>query len=255
MTVPLLVICAVVSVSVSTYLYALKEVEYHKRISVERSLASFHKTEMILVHNLNRAKELQRKLEQKLGEAVSIKRDLLAKLREKDDIADTLKNTLIQREEQLELSTTTLREMELKIRELSSQLGQERLAIGQLSDELTDIKTRFGLAVDRNKILEKKIGELKSEASDTVELAKIVVKSMPRLSGKIISVNEDFGFVVIDLGRQDALDVGTIFSVYRQEDLIGKVQIEEVRDQISAATVLPGWANSQIKINDVVEEL
>ena len=68
-------------------------------------------------------------------------------------------------------------------------------------------------------------------------------------------VNKEYAFVVVNLGHQHNLNIGDILYVYRNDELIGKVQIERTEENMSAAAVLPDWQNAEFKENDVVKTM
>lgn len=75
------------------------------------------------------------------------------------------------------------------------------------------------------------------------------------LSGKVRAVNAKHGFIVINLGLKNDVETGMVFFVYRKDKLVSKVKVEEVFDSMSSCTVLHGWDDGKIKLDDgVVEE-
>lgn len=82
---------------------------------------------------------------------------------------------------------------------------------------------------------------------ETVELAPIVVRpkqetqskaSAPLASiGKIVSVNTDNNFVIIDLGEDSGIRMGDTFQVYRHNNAIATVEVIQVRPDISACDI------------------
>ncbi len=65
----------------------------------------------------------------------------------------------------------------------------------------------------------------------------------PSSEGKILTVNKDYDFAVIDLGSQNGVMVGQIFSVYGKSGYIGDIRIEKAHNSLSAA----GFITSGIK--------
>jgi len=58
--------------------------------------------------------------------------------------------------------------------------------------------------------------------------------------GRILVVNDEFNFVVVSFGKNDGLKVGEVLNIYRDEALIGTVQVEKLYEAIAAATMLDG---------------
>ena len=55
--------------------------------------------------------------------------------------------------------------------------------------------------------------------------------------GKIVALNRDNNFVVIDLGQDAGVNVGDIFQVYRDNRLIAKLETIQVRQNIAACDI------------------
>jgi len=72
----------------------------------------------------------------------------------------------------------------------------------------------------------------------TVSLEPIVVTRPKNVSGKIIEVNKDYGFVVMDLGSDDGISTGDTLFVSRKKAMLGKIVVEETAPKYSAAKVL-----------------
>lgn len=61
--------------------------------------------------------------------------------------------------------------------------------------------------------------------------------------GKVLVVNRDYNFVVINLGSKDGVNIGNEFSIYHNDKDIGVVKVEKVHDSMAAA----GFGSSDIK--------
>ena len=55
--------------------------------------------------------------------------------------------------------------------------------------------------------------------------------------GKIVALNRDNNFVVIDLGEDAGVNVGDVFQVYRDNILIAKLETIQVRQNIAACDI------------------
>lgn len=93
---------------------------------------------------------------------------------------------------------------------------------------------------------------------ETVELAPIVVRPKQEIQaqssggalaykGKVVSVNEDNNFVIIDLGEDAGVRMGDVFQVYRQDKQIATIEVIQLRPDIcacdirkQAAPIMPG---------------
>lgn len=72
------------------------------------------------------------------------------------------------------------------------------------------------------------------------------------LNGKILEINREYNFVIINLGKEDNVEKGMVFLVYREKKLIGKVEVEEMFQDMSSCIILPWYKQEEIKIDDGV---
>ena len=88
--------------------------------------------------------------------------------------------------------------------------------------------------------------------------AKLTTPSLERvgenagLQGRIVTVNKEHNFVVIDLGKQDGINIGNKFNVYRDQAFLGSVEVIQARDKIAAADIKDLKEGMDIEINDTV---
>jgi hypothetical protein len=76
--------------------------------------------------------------------------------------------------------------------------------------------------------------------------------SGPVLVGEILTINREFDFVVISLGKVDGIKEGMALQVYRDENRLGQIEIETVRDNISAAAITDKENLSRMRPGDKV---
>ncbi len=70
--------------------------------------------------------------------------------------------------------------------------------------------------------------------------------------GRILAINEDHGFVVVDLGKMDNIDNGTVLSLKKNGREIGKLSVLEVRDVMTACNIQTLNQGMKIEVNDPV---
>ncbi|MFH1678296.1 MAG: hypothetical protein ABH914_01605 [Candidatus Omnitrophota bacterium] len=199
--------------------YFLKEKEKRLRIVTQAQL-----TQTI---------EEKKSVENKLTEIVKLKEQIEGELVSEKEKSSALKKGLEDKEQQIK---TTL-----------DRLGRE-IAVRQ------KVEARLMIALKEKDNLEARLKNL-GRAPKTVELEKIVIKPGSLTTGKIIMVNKEYAFVVVNLGSRHNIKVGDIFSVYRDDNFIGKVQIERAEEKMSAAQILSDWQNVEFKENDIVKTI
>lgn len=169
----------------------------------------------------------------RIGKELELQQTVMAKKVVENNLADA-KKEIISRDEQVKF---TLDKME-------KEVTARKEAEAQL------------LSVTKEKqALEAKVEELTAALPKNIELEKIVIKSSHELAGKVLAIDKEHAFVVVDLGSGNNLKLGDILSVYRNDKFIGKVKVEKVEEKSSAAAILNPWKNMEFKENDVVKKL
>lgn len=132
--------------------------------------------------------------------------------------------------------------------DLETKLNETQKDVEKMQAQLKDSE-------DKKAQLEVKIKELETQAQQAraqgVELGTIVVgpedsasseavtappaEQVKGLEGKVLVVNKEYNFVVINLGNKDGVNVNDIFSIYHDNKYIGDVKVGKTHDSMSAA--------------------
>lgn len=175
-------------------------------------------------------------------------------IEEKKQVENKLVDT-IKAKEAVETELTSEKEKSTMLQEeLEDKSQQIKLALDRVDQEISarrKVEAQLMITLKEKEDLAQKV----SQSSETIELEKIVINPGSVITGKIIMVNKEYAFVVVNLGHQHNLNIGDILYVYRNDELIGKVQIERTEENMSAAAVLPDWQNAEFKENDVVKTM
>lgn len=171
-----------------------------------------------------------------------------------------------------------------KLEQLKADLDQQKTSRQDLEDRLNQagnegmkMKEQLKAIQQQKDELENRIKELES-GSDGVELGKVVVNSevlkekpaasaastskvekkpeaskSKALEGKVMVVNKDYNFAVINLGSKDGVKVDNVFSVFRGGKVIGELKVEKVHESMAAAGFSEDLKNI-INENDVVAQ-
>jgi uncharacterized membrane-anchored protein YhcB (DUF1043 family) len=156
-----------------------------------------------------------------------------------------------------------------EIEQLKADLAQQKniradleKKFNQAQSEMQKVQSQLKDLSDKKAELETKLKELDVKAKG-VELGTIVVsgegaggatttkgpareqpgKAATALEGKVLVINKDYNFVVINLGGKDAVKIGDTFSVYHGNKYLGDVKVEKVHDAMSAA----GFVSADLK--------
>jgi chromosome segregation ATPase len=229
-------------------------------------IAQREKTQRIeLAKALDRTTNEKQVVEKRLAEINKIKSELESSLREAEGKIADLVTKLEEAESAKAFLSSELSEREKVIGDLNAKFESEKREKSELADRLTkseeeykSLKTQLEQLQTLKAELEKKLQEA---AAKGVQLEKIVVKpketlsqeeTVPSTEGKILVVNREFDFVVINLGQKDGIELGNIFLVYRNGESLGKVQIEKVYEGMSTAIFLPEARKEEIREGDSV---
>jgi predicted nucleic acid-binding Zn-ribbon protein len=232
------------------------------------------KTEIMnLTTQLSRHNEEKTFLEQRLKDAEVVSEVLSRDLVKEKDRNERLRQEFESAKVENHLFKDKLAELE--------KLGER---VNSLIAEREDMKTKIvGLERDldyRNREFDKlkntfeekrKVEEYRAEAyhsPEEVELPPIVlqkdryevatrssldwVDTRSDLKGRIVTVNREHNFVVIDLGKLNGVDVGASFSVYRGDFSIGRLEVIQSRDRIAACDIKEVKDGFFVEIDDVV---
>jgi septation ring formation regulator EzrA len=189
-----------------------------------------------LSESLEKANSNISKLNIQLSDEQRAKKEALSKIEQLT--SDLAKQSGLSGDLQKKLADSqgTLRDVDKRLKEMESQL-----------------KTTEAAKVE----LEKKVKSLEEKTS-SVELGKIVVSPEPVvaakksetpkaaakiLEGKVLVVNKDYKFAVINLGSKDGVAAGMVFSVMHSGKNIGDVKVEKVHESMSAA----GFVTAEVK--------
>ena len=145
-------------------------------------------------------------------------------------------------QEQNQESQSKAQEFEKKNKELEDKLSQ----IGEEVDQKSsDQLAKDQLAKDQ---LTKAIDNVDKE----VNLDKIVVGPEAPPEGRILSVDADTEFVIVNLGTKDGIGMGNVMAVYRGKEYLGDIKITRVQSEMSAADFIPPFSSRKVRKNDQV---
>ncbi|MBI4706980.1 MAG: hypothetical protein HY761_03535 [Candidatus Omnitrophica bacterium] len=234
-----------------------------------------HAKNIELQSQLEELNTKQRVTEKRLDEARKAATELQAQLQDNRDEIDKL-NSDLQNEKMGK--TEALAKVELLKADLDQQKSLRQDLENKLSQAQEDAKKaqdKLGDLESKKQDLEAKIKQLETVSQD-VELGKIVVtpevataaspepkakakknakvvKEAAQVTGpegKVLVVNREFNFVVLNMGSKDGVDVGQIFSVYHNNNYIGDVKVEKVHDSMAAAGFVSGDIKNKVSEGD-----
>jgi len=215
-----------------------------EKSSIEQKLKNSEKVAQILSGDLLKEKDFN-KDNKAMSEKIAMENNALnSKVSEFEEIAKEY-NSLLAEKENMKLA---LAKLESDVEHKNQEINKYRVALQEsaaLSQEVRAEAYRAPGEVELPTIRAQKTAMLTSPSLERVEETE-------ELKGKIVTINMEHNFVVIDLGKQDGIDIGNKFNVYRGETLLGSVEIIQARDKIAAADIKDLKEGMSIEVNDTV---
>ena len=237
-----LFVVSVVSFLVVLRLFAVKVNEKEKRVQAETQLATVRQEKTKAEEDLGNMTKLKESAESELNlekeRARTLEEEIVAERRAKDELAQNLS----EKEKEMERLSTSLEDSKREVNNMTSSIEKLREENKTIQAELAQL--RFA-----KEQLEENMQEL---VSGGVGLKPVIVKPKAGIEGQVLVVNKEFDFVVTNIGRENMIEQGMILTVLRNNNPIGKIKVEEVYDNMSAAIILPEYKQAGIKEDDHV---
>ena len=207
------------------------------------SVAAEHVYRRAIQRRYGEALRQQQQLSLQFGEALAGHEQLKRDLTKEQQHGRELFEALASLRTQLEEAVGRLGEQTRTVRTLESRLTKMQQYLDQLQGELA-------------LTLEDRRKTSKVEGAAAVQLDRVVVSGgdTTGLEGRVISVHEDWRFVVVNLGW-DAVKIGDTISIFRGDQFLAKARVERIQESVCAATILPEWESADIHTNDLVRVL
>jgi len=132
-------------------------------------------------------------------------------------------------------------------------LGLQPGQVAQLQADLKQTTEERDNYASQEKIFVRNIDQLKTRLA-RYEGDREKPVEMPGLKGKIVAVDPQWDFVVLDVGETQGAKERGVVMVRRGDKLIGKARIMTVEPSRSIANLLPGWKQGDVavEVGDVV---
>ena len=271
--VPWLGILAALSMVIATAAIVLQRQEYAKRQAKERELALVLGERDALKNQVQDLEQVKSRIEEDLTRARRELTDTQAKMAQAIEAHETLSRSLEDREQQIDRLTKELEKAQTESRQASTKLSA-------LQGERETIRQQLAQLQRTKDDLESKVAELSQRP--TVELEKVLVTdthlppaASPAASfsasaqsssttapmvrrlpdGQVVVVNREYDFIVMNLGKNHGLSIGQEFQIVRGDAVLGRVKVEKVYDELSAAAILPESRKDEIHEGDTVKAL
>lgn len=191
----------------------------------------------------------------------------IAELAAKETELDTTKQSLTaarivinQKEQEVEQLNTEVAGLKKSVEEKTTEMASLKETMDKLQEVMgktdvkgiEDIKARVEALDSENKLLSQHFVVTRAE-NDTLKKRVEELSVTPvGLRGKVAMVNDSWNFLVIDIGRGERVQPNTLFLVYRDNKMVGKVKVVSVSQTTSVAELLPEFKRGTPRAGDLV---
>lgn len=254
----LFVIVLLTAVAAAAFFYMGRNEERTKRIWTEGQLRQMTEAKEALAQEKEELTKARQALEEQLGDLTQQAKTLSDQLAQEKRARETLTSQIAQTQRESNQFKGQLDAERKEKLTLTEDLAKAKQSYQALSNELTTLR-------QAKEALEKRVKEML--AARAKEAEQIVVKpgagpassSSPAgtagrqaLAGKVLVVNREFNFVVINLGSKDGIKAGSRFAVLKGDRQIGTVEVERLYDNLCAANVLVEEKKGQLQEGNAV---
>jgi len=139
-----------------------------------------------------------------------------------------------------------------KLKELEALLGGD--SPQGLRDKLKKVEGDKQQQMADKKKLEDELAASKAEMTrlNDMKIRAQTGDMPPGISGKILTVNKTWNFIVLSIGDKEGVVENGVFVVYRGKEFIGKVKVVSTDAHTCVADILPDMTKGAIQVGDEV---
>lgn len=161
---------------------------------------------------------------------------------------------------ELEDARTQIVQLNETINAKNQELEEKSRTIAGLEDEKSTLETQLADLTEQVATMQDQIAELEeANAVLEIQLNKCEgqlnpqgVTMKPGTTAKIVYANAEWNFVIIDIGSAQGAQPTAEMIVHRKDNMIGKIRLSAVRENVTIAEVLPEFQTKTIKEGDDV---
>jgi len=237
---------------------------YNSKQALEKEIVSLRNDNATLARqaeqSLNEAKQLQNKLtaiNAELDRITKEKNELQQKFellqKERDDLASKLQESVNEMNSRKILLDKTIVKQQEEIASLQNKVSELQVLLNSKSLEIDNLKKELVSTKTLTAVVEPKKGaiELPPIVVRPVETLQPQQKVTPTSTAKVLAVNRENNFVIIDLGEESGIKAGDSFQVYRDGSQIATIKVIQLRKSISACDITD--ETTAIKVGDTVK--
>jgi len=263
----ILIVLIVISLGIAGGGIVLYQKERARAIGLEEQVKQISEKQKLTEDELRKSKGQVSDLQVKLQDSKTQIDGLSANL----DKEKTERLNLAAKQEQLKADLEQQKTLRL---DLEKKLSQAQDDVRKNQNQLKELDAQ-------KKDLEQKMKEFADKQSEGVELGNIVVTPEARAvekpvagqppekpisaklenpkvlaptgtEGKVLVVNKEYNFAVINLGSKNDIDIDDVFMVYHNNRYVGDIKVEKIHEAMAAAGFLTKDLKDKISEGDKV---
>lgn len=257
--IPILVVLAVIFLAAAGGIFYLLQNERARSMALETELedvkAKYQRTELELEGSKKKVISLDLQLKESQNKIIELSSELEQEksaneeaLGQIESLASDLKqqkNLRSSLEDKLKQAKDDAKKIEDKLGELESQKAQLETKIKDLEAKTQNVELGKIVVTPESVSLPQQEGAPVVEAAIPAALTHEEKEIQPAAQeGKVLVINKDYNFAVINLGAKDSIIIGDVFAVYSGENkYLGDIKVEKVHDSMAAA----GFVSEEMK--------
>lgn len=92
----------------------------------------------------------------------------------------------------------------------------------------------------------------KLQASGDIRVQEVLTGAQKPVDGRVLEVDPVNNVVIINVGKAHGVGLGYAFTVYRDNQYVGEIRVDQLKDDLAGATPIPGTLKSEIRKGDNV---
>lgn len=237
------IVLSIVFIISTSALYIILAREKIERNTLQNELADVMKERKKLSIEIEELKLIKGDLEVKVSGLETQAKALTEDYEKEKSQNDVIRAELTEKAKGLEEAGEKLKAAKTEKEKLQELFDSEKARYDQL-------KERVNKLVEVKDVLEEKVRDIINKQG--IELERIVIKAEGELEGRVLVVNREFNFIVVNIGMDDDIEIGNYITIFRNGKYVGEAQIEKIYDTMSAATIIKEIKPRAIMVDDNV---
>lgn len=259
----LLIALTLIFLSAAAAGFYLYQKEHTKNIELEERIEELNIKQKITEAKFLEAQKVISTLEVKIKESVAQISELSDEIIKEKTAKDEVLSNLEKIKQEIEEQKAVKLDLENKLNQAQDQVRSMQGKLVTLDSDKKDLEIKIKDLEEKSQGVELGTIVVSPEAATTdnvkgkkkakaVKEIKEIAPAEKSLEGKVLVVNKEYNFVVINLGSKDGVGLGQVFSIYLGNSYIGDVKVEKLHDNMAAAGFTSEDTKAKVKEGDKV---